>query len=285
MLVNIMAKLHQFIPAPIQPLYSKFREISDQIEREFKTFRAEINPHPILVLGNQKSGTSVIAALLGKLTNLSVTIDLIKEVYHPVHHQVIQGKLSFDQFVRINKLDFSRAIVKEPNLSLLYPNLIDYFPQSQLVFVVRDPRDNLRSILNRLQLPGNLSQLDSKQWESLSSTWQIILENQGLNLPGNNYIERMAYRWNYMSHLFNQYSEKTILIRYEDFLQDKSQAITDLAQKLGLPPVNDISDQVDVQYQSRGNRSVKWLDFFGEENLHKIEGVCGEQMKKFNYCN
>ncbi len=278
-----MPKLHQFVPPPIQPLYSKVRELRDYIERELQTLKAEVNPCPILVLGNQKSGTSVIAALLGKLTNLSVSIDLMKEVYSPLHHQVIQGKLSFDQFVRLNKLDFSRDIVKEPNLTLLYQNLLAYFPESQLVFVVRDPRDNIRSILNRLQLPGNLVQLDSKQWDSFSQTWQIILENQGLNLPGNNYIQKMAHRWTYMSHLFNQYSEKTILIRYEDFLQNKSQAIADLAQNLGLSPVNDISDQVDVQYQSRGDRAVKWLEFFGEENLHQIETICGEQMKKLNY--
>lgn len=280
-----MAKFHQFIPSPIQPLYFKVRELRDYIDREIKTQRAKINPRPILVLGNQKSGTSVIAALLGKLTNLSVTIDLYKEIYHPLHHKVIQGKLSFEEFVHLNKLDFSREIIKEPNLTLLYENLLEYFPQSQLVFVVRDPRDNLRSILNRLQLPGNLPQLDAKQWESMSPTWRLIVDNHWLNLPGENYIEMMAHRWNYMSDLFDKYSEKIILIRYEDFLQDKTQAITDLAKKLGLDSVNDISDQVDVQYQSRGNRSVKWLEFFGEKNLHKIDKICFKHMNQLNYFN
>ncbi|MEB3283555.1 MAG: sulfotransferase [Lyngbya sp.] len=280
-----MSKFQQFIPNQIKPLYSKVREIRDDIERELKTQRAEINPRPILILGNQKAGTSVIAALLGKLTNLSTTIDLYKEIYHPLHHQVVQGKLSFEEFVRLNKLDFSREIIKEPNLTLLYENLLEYFPQSQLVFVVRDPRDNLRSILNRLKLPGNLPQLDAKHWESMSPTWRLIVDSHWLNLPGDNYIEMMAYRWNYMSSLFEKYSERTILIRYEDFLQDKSQAITDLAQRLGLNSVNNISDEVDVQYQSRGNRSVKWQDFFGEKNLHKIDKICFEHLKKLNYLN
>ncbi|WP_413165278.1 sulfotransferase [Capilliphycus salinus ALCB114379] len=278
-----MAKFHQFIPPPIQPLYSKVRELRDYIEREIKTQRAKINPHPIIVLGNQKSGTSVIAALLGKLTNLSVTIDLYKEIDHPLHHQVIQGKLSFEEFVRLNKLDFSREIVKEPNLTLLYDNLLEYFPESQVVFVVRDPRDNLRSILNRLQLPGNLPQLNTKHWESMSPTWRLIIESQGLNLPGENYIERMAHRWNYMADLYDNHADRMILIRYEDFLKNKVGQIKTLAQELELKPSNDISDQVNIQFQSRGDRKVKWTDFFGTENLSKIESICNNNMKKLNY--
>ncbi|NEP45581.1 MAG: hypothetical protein F6K35_42755, partial [Okeania sp. SIO2H7] len=154
-----MSKLNQLIPKPLKSPYYKLREFKNSIVFELQTRTAKINPQPILVLGNQKSGTSAIAALLAEMTDLSVTIDLRKEIPNPTYDKIIKGELTFSEFVQLNKLDFSRDIVKEPNLTLLDRELAEYFPNSDFVFVIRDPRDNIRSILNRLQLPGNLTKL------------------------------------------------------------------------------------------------------------------------------
>ncbi|MGB3193590.1 MAG: sulfotransferase [Limnoraphis sp.] len=278
-----MSKIHSFVPNFIQPIYQKIRGFRYQVEEEFKKRVTSVHPHPILVLGNQKSGTSAIAALLAENTGLSVTIDITQEVEHPIYHHVILGKLSFDEYIQRHKLYFSNAIIKEPNLTLFYNQLIDYFPQSQFVFIIRDPRDNIRSILNRLQLPGNLTEIQLEQRQMLTQAWQLIIDNFGLNLPGSNYIEKMAYRWDYMANLYSNNSEKMILIRYEDFLQDKVSQIERLAQKLGLKPINDISDKVNIQFQGRGDRNVKWQDFFEKDNLSRIESICNENMKKFDY--
>lgn len=278
-----MSKLHSFIPKSMLPIYHKVRGFHDQIEAELKKLTTSVHPHPILVLGNQKSGTSAIAALLAENTGLSVTIDITQEVNHPIYHHVISGKLSFDEYIQRHKLYFSKAIIKEPNLTLFYNQLIDYFPNSQFVFIIRDPRDNIRSILNRLQLPGNLTEIKLEQRQMMSQAWQLIIDNFGFNLPGSNYIEKMAYRWDYMANLYSNNSEKMILIRYEDFLQDKVIQIERLAQKLGLKPINDISDKVNIQFQGRGDRNVKWQDFFGKDNLSRIESICNKNMKKFDY--
>jgi hypothetical protein len=40
---------------------------------------------------------------------------------------------------------------------------------------------------------------------------------------------------------------------------------------------------VDVQYQPRGDRGVSWLEFFGRENLRRIEGICGGRMAQLGY--
>ena len=278
-----MSKLNQFIPSSIQPFYQKIRSFRYQVEGELKKLTTPVHPHPILVLGNQKSGTSAIAALLAENTGLSVTIDITQEVDYPIYHHVLLGKLSFNTYIQRHKLYFSKAIIKEPNLTLFYQELINYFPQAKFVFIIRDPRDNIRSIFNRLNLPGNLDEIQPEQGKKISQAWQLIVNNVGLNLPGSNYIERMAYRWNYMADVYGNHSEKMILIRYEDFLKDKVSQIEKLAQQLGLKPVNDIADKVNIQFQVRGDKNVKWQDFFGKDNLSKIELICAENLRKFNY--
>ena len=278
-----MSKLNQLIPKPLKSPYYKLREFKNSIVFELQTRTAKINPQPILVLGNQKSGTSAIAALLAEMTDLSVTIDLRKEIPNPTYDKIIKGELTFSEFVQLNKLDFSRDIVKEPNLTLLDRELAEYFPNSDFVFVIRDPRDNIRSILNRLQLPGNLTKLESKQCKNMSQAWKLIVDNKWLGLDGENYIEMLAYRWNFTSDVFLKNQEKMKLIRYEDFLQDKMGEIASLAEALKLKPSKDISDKVDIQFQGRGNREVKWYQFFGKNNLSRIDEICGERMRLLNY--
>lgn len=270
------SKLTQFVPKRIRNLIGKTR-------LEFQTLTAQINPNPILILGNQKSGTSAIAALLAEMTGLSLSLDLRKEIDKPTYHLVKKGELPFSEFVKINKLDFSREIVKEPNLTLFYEELADYFPQSKFVFVIRDPRDNIRSILNRLKIPGNLSKLEQEYRGEMTPAWDLILDNSWFGLKGENYIEMMAERWNYTADAFLKNQDKIILTRYEEFLKDKSGEMARLAENLGLDRVNDISDKVDIQFQPRGNRNVKWQEFFGNDNLARIDRICSERMKSFDY--
>jgi hypothetical protein len=274
--------LKELMPKPLRSLMHDAKALPEKLHKELQIRTARVNQNPILVLGNQKSGTSAIAALLAEMTGLSVSIDLRKEIENPTYHKVKQGELSFAEFVKLHKLDFSRAIVKEPNLTLFYEELVDYFPQCQFVIVIRDPRDNIRSILNRLKIPGNLERLSTEYQEEMTPAWDLILDNSWLGLNGD-YIEMLAQRWNLMTDVFLNHSEQMILSRYEVFVQDKVGEIARLAKSLNLPQVNDIAAKVDIQFQPRGNKNVKWLDFFGAENLSKIESICQEKMKQLDY--
>lgn len=279
----IKEELKKAVPKPLKILKYKAWEIAEGFKTEWDTINARVNPSPIIVLGNQKSGTSAIAALLSEMTGLSVSIDLRKEVDRPTYQKVKRGELSFAEFVRVNKLDFSRDIVKEPNLTLFYKELVEYFPSSRFVFVIRDPRDNIRSILNRLKIPGNLSKLSSEYRGEMTAAWELIVDNGWLGLKGENYIEMLAERWNLMADVFLTNQQQMIVSRYELFVKDKVAAIEWLAQDLNLPEVNDIAGKVDIQFQPRGNNNVKWGDFFGSENLSKIEDICAEKMSQLDY--
>lgn len=237
---------------------------------------------PILVLGNQKTGTTAIAGLLAEHTGLTSTLDL-PGMYEPTQTQLHDGSLSFDQFVARNRGDFARDIVKEPCLTFLYPQLRSRFPDSSIVFIIRDPRDNIRSILNRLSIPGDLTSLSENEFESLTPEWKLIVDGSWMGLSGENYIDLLADRWRRAATVYLKHRASVRLVRFEDFLEDKVGTIAILAADLGLDSVCDISDRVDVQYQPRGNRDVSWSEFFGDENLQRIEETCHPVMKEFGY--
>lgn len=161
--------------------------------------------------------------------------------------------------------------------------IFDYFPRARFVFVLRDPRDNIRSILNRLKIPGNLPQLTDQYRESLPTAWELIVDMRWLGASGEHYIEWLAERWNLTTDVFLRYQDRMLLSTYEEFLQDKHGEIERLVQSLGLKPVKDIMSKIDVQFQPAGNRNVKWLDFFGSANLDRIEQICAERMRLLNY--
>jgi hypothetical protein len=237
----------------------------------------------LIVLGNQKSGTSAIAALLAAHTGLSATLDL-RGLFKDMELRLHAGDITFEEFVRRNKYDFARDIIKEPSLTLLYPKLRPLFPRAQFLMIVRDPRDNIRSILNRLNIDGNLRDVDPRVVSSLRpADWQLVIDGQWLGLHGT-YIEMLAERWNRCVDVYQEHSGEMALIRYEDFRGDKAGAIEGLASRFGLPQVRSISSAVDVQYNRRGkDRHMPWEQFFGPGNLRRIEEICAERMQELAY--
>jgi hypothetical protein len=271
------------VPKRLQPYTRPLYRLARQTKIGLQTLICRVNPRPVLILGNQKSGTTAIAALLGQLTRRSVTLDLAREVHDPTYDRLHRKELTFEDFIGRNKLDFSRQIVKEPFLTLFQAELRRRFPDSPMVFVVRDPRDNLRSILNRLELPGDLATLPERDLSRISRVWRLVLDNRWLGIAGENYIEQLAGRWRWTAESYLADQDKMILIRYEDFLLDKASAIGRLAAAVGLTAVADISEMVDVQFQPRGNREVSWGRFFGADNLARIERICFAAMHSLRY--
>jgi hypothetical protein len=243
---------------------------------------SRINPAPIIILGNQKSGTTAITALLAKHAGMSVTLD-IPGIWEPVETRIHIGDITLEEFVRRNKFDFSRDIIKEPCLTFLYPDLRSVFPRARFVMIVRDPRDNIRSILNRLNIRGDLEDIDEKTFSNIPPAWRLVVDGQYLRLQGSTYIERLAARWNRAMDIYLNHSSEMILVRYEDFLTDKPGTIQRVSRELGLREANDITNEIDVQYQRPGNRSISWKEFFGQENLTRIERFCGSRMNEFGY--
>lgn len=245
---------------------------------------ARVHPNPIFIVGNQKTGSTAIAALLAKACRMPVMLDLFCRVPYPAERQLLEKTLSFPQFVQANPWLFSKPLIKEPGLIFHLEGLLSRFPDSKIVFLLRDPRDNIRSILNRLRLPGNQSDLTEQQVQTLPSQfWKMAVEGSVFQTRGRNYIETLALRWRRSVEFYERYADGLLLLKYEDFMKDKSDTIYTLARQAGLQVTADIGLQVDVQYQPRGDHSVPWSEFFGRNNLAMIESICKEQMETYGY--
>ena len=251
--------------------------------RLFENLIAKVNTKPLFVLGNQKSGTTAIAALLARMAGLSVALDLRKEVHRPIIGNVKKGDVSFESFVKRNKLDLSRELIKSTDLTFLFEELRNHFPEAEFVFIIRDPRANIRSILDRLNISGNQNKLTDEQWAKVPPAWRQVLDGKWLNLSGENYIEILAARWNFCADLYLKQCEIFKICKYEVFLKNKIGEIQRIAESLGLEIKNDISEYLDVEYQPKGrNKDAYWQIFFGN-NFARINKICGERMRLFDY--
>ena len=268
--------------------WTRFRHVAgDKLIRSLSQF-SQVNANPIFLLGNQKSGTTVIASLLAKHGGLSSTIDF----HYPsavLLFKVLSGEWSMEEFVRRRAWHFSRDLIKEPGLTYLYEPLSKLFPKGQFVMVLRDPRDNIRSLLNRLRIPGNLDEIGALHLSSVNPIWQKILMGEGIKINdleyAKNYIDVLSLRWNDIAGTYLNYIDNFYLMRYEDFCIDKTRSISDLAMKLGLPQENDISEDVNTQYGFKGKQEISFIDFYGYSNLEIIHSRCGSYMNQLGYDN
>lgn len=240
---------------------------------------------PIFILGVQKSGTTAIAALLSEATELPATLDITRAISRPGSKILRRyGVEGFDDFIYRYRKEFSRRIVKEPGLTFDYQNLKVFFPKARFVMIMREPRDNIRSILNRLKVPGHLQWLDPEEWPELrkSPAWRINLDSSWLGHWPDSYVDSLAYRWRLAAETYFHDPNAFVLIRYEDFMSDRKASIERLALSLGLEVVADISGKVDNQYQKKG-RQVRDYDAYYAGNLKNIRKQCGGLAKKLGY--
>jgi Sulfotransferase family len=247
----------------------------------FRCRFARIHERPVIVLGNQKSGTSAFAHLLADFGGLSKTID-IPPLWGPELFQMMNEQLNFQRVVEQHKVYFSTELIKEPNMTFIAGQVLKMFPQARYLFVLRDPRDNIRSMLNRMEIPGHLIRLD----DSYLTTEMHKLVFDASTWGGDkseNYICALAHKWNASTDQFLPYRDRFILAKYEDFVADKYGVIKEIAKQLDIIPKFDISAKLNIQYQPRGNRNIDLIDFFGPDNLKHIERICGSRMTPFGY--
>ena len=274
---------HRNVPAALQPISRTLGRGMRAAEHSLRSALARVNPSPVFVLGNQKSGTSAIAALLARACGLSCALDMRREVRRPTYPAVVRGEISFARYVRNNRYEFSHELIKEPNLTLLYDGLAQTFPSAKRVFVVRDPRDNLRSLLSTLGIRGDLEALDPGHPALSLPGWSLVLDARPLGIPGDHYVDQLAHRWSHCARVYLEHEDAMALSRYETFEADKLAEIARIAGAIGLPVREDVSAMLERQFQPPGDRSQSWLEFFGAAHLERIEAICSKEMAALGY--
>ncbi|MCH2181435.1 MAG: sulfotransferase [Mariniblastus sp.] len=247
---------------------------------------ATVHRSPVFVLGNQKSGTTAIAALLAQATGQQATLDFFYRREPREVERYHQGSLTLKEICTRNKLEFSRKIIKDPDLTFFASDLVAEFPEAKFLFVLRDPYQNIRSILNRWSLPGTLDQLSPEIRRQLeaSRSWQIVFDGATPATAGPNPVATLANRWEMAVQAFRQIEARCCLVRYEDFCAQKERCIAELASQLGLPVRHDIQRQLDHPFQPRGADSGQSpAQFFSPANLEQITKRCWPTAADFHY--
>tara|TARA_B100000073_G_C23722455_1_gene568103 strand:- start:418 stop:1260 length:843 start_codon:yes stop_codon:yes gene_type:complete len=280
-----MGLINNILPNKLKPLSRDIGFTLRCLIYKFRSIKYNSNLSPIFILGNQKSGTSAIASLLGKMSTQKTSIDLLYcGFYFRIFKQWKQNKISTKQFIQINKLDFSNKIIKEPHLSVFYNELNKEYTQAKFVMIIRNPYDNIRSILDRLKIQGNKIDLNNNDKRKIFHSWNLLFDNNWINGNERNYIKCLAERWNIITNIYLENQDNLILIKYEDFLKDKTNTIIQLCKQLGLEQKIDISEYLNKQYQPKGkNKNIPLNEFFGKDNFQKITKICQNNMKKLGY--
>jgi Sulfotransferase family len=235
----------------------------------------------VLVLGNQKSGTTAIAALLAQRLGVRATLD-IPALWGDDLERRRAGAGSLRWLAVRHPHAFTAAVVKEPNLTFRYEQARAVFPHSRVVFVVREPRANIRSILSRLGLPGDADELTAAQRAVVPAVWRAVLDPELLGLAPGTYIETLARRWSAAADIYLRHAGDLTLVRYEDFVRDKAAVITTIANALGLAVRHDIAASIDRQFQPLGSRAP-YEQFFGERNLARIAAIARRPAAQLGY--
>ena len=233
-------------------------------------------------MGNQKSGTTAISSLLAYAAGLEATT-WIPGLDFPVLSSLYEGELSLQKAIhRYARIEFAQPVIKECNLTFLHGQVHAFYPQARKVFVVRDPRDNLRSILDRLGLSGRVAAVSLP--DSLRASWGHVLDNTWMGGPAGNAVCSLAWRWTRAVAVYRQSPGDFIRVRYEDFRADPENTIAQLCVALKLPQKRQIAHWKSHPFQPLGrNRDCQWLDFFGKEHLAQIEDICAEGMVDMGY--
>ncbi len=235
---------------------------------------------PVLILGNQKTGSTAIARLLAVWGNLRAVTDV--PLLQSPNTNLPNDPAAVERFIQGMRYYFRHDLVKENALTPATEALLDVLPRARPLYVVRHPVHNVRSILDRLGLPGEPQSF--RTLELSDGGWQPIVENHHFEGQADDHITSLAQRWSHTTAIYQRHRERLTLVRYEDFMDNKQNCIRRLANRLGVPHENDIRPLLDVPFQPRGkHRSKPPESFFSDEALAIINRECAGGMDALNY--
>lgn len=240
---------------------------------------------PLFVFGNQKSGTSAVAMLAGAASGLRVTNDFVG-AWEPTAGRLVRSEETLEHFVRKNSWAFSAPIVKEPSLTFVSVPLLDYFGVQKGIFVIREPFANIRSILGRLKISGDIETLDSYKCQRINRPWRAILTGADLNNTSSCPVTSLARRWNRAVEVYLDAPERFVLLRYERFCENKSAAIYNLLSEFDIPVLHSVLALENRQFQPSGAEAgVSLEQFFSQRNHEIIEEICRPVLDRLSMVN
>ncbi|MDZ7759338.1 MAG: sulfotransferase [Desulfovermiculus sp.] len=240
----------------------------------------------LVVLGHQKSGTTAIAALAAHAADVEYSND---PLYHAdwgkgeLADKLLSHEVNLRSEVKKRPKLFCGIVVKDPDFSFIPDQVVAVFNRALIIYVVRDPRQTIRSIADRLNLSAEDLGRAVLPKNVPNKHWRLILEGQMPQVGGHSITERLAYRWKAALNSCRQVQKVSIIIRYEDFLDNKVALINNLVNMCGLVVRTNIDQDVNKKYQPPGNLKIDPFERLGHENVRVIEAITGEHMFALGY--
>lgn len=237
-------------------------------------------------MGHQKSGTTAIANLLAKRTQMSYSND---PVYFSCKESNKAVKLLEDEseeFVSIMRAHrglFFREVVKDPDFSFAPCLISKMYPAAKIIFISRNPYDIVRSIYNRLDISGQIEakKIPMSAMKNPTCQWDYIINGEiGCSKQ---VTERLAARIEETTVQYLKHNDKMILVKYEEFMSNKGKFIDELADNLGFEKKSDITDYLNNQFQPKGQSGITSDEFFSRENARLISKACPITLSEFTY--
>jgi|GEM_PF-3730491 len=238
------------------------------------------------VFGNQKSGTSVIGAALAKAMDLDFQNDLPMERFSPTYKKTsVTDPNYLDTLINRSRFRFNEGVFKEPSLTFFWKEILQKFPNSKALFVVRNPFENIRSILDRVNLieDGKAVQTDNFQapypWNHIINLEDYpAIDLTSPRLSTISVITKLAQRWDKAARAANEASHLGHkVITYEAFLEEPQVIMWQ------LEATNDFQVVLNKAHQKPGaHRHLKAEDILAEYK-DLILDQCSSTASIFNY--
>ena len=212
---------------------------------------------PVFIIGAPRSGTSMLYAILRRSAELTHWPGEAHEVWEADFHPALRGWES-------NALDAAdadgpegqrikrsfllvtggrkRLIDKTPRNALRVPFIDSLFPDARYVFLIRDGRDNINSLINawrtpryrtyRLPEPHRIPGVDPEWWKfTLYPGWrgdvdgplQVVCARQWMS------------SYEAAASAFETIPSRVIEVRYEDFVEDPVSGAEKICSFLEIP--------------------------------------------------
>jgi hypothetical protein len=228
-----------------------------------------------LVVGCESSGTTPISHLLLRDGKSRFLLEGINNWVWDLYMSVYQSHTSVRDYPRLQAYDR----IKVPGFAAILPQFVEEFPNTAIVYCVRDPRDMVASAFRTWQVQTR-EQLSSVSW--VAETWLGISESDP--------VARLAIRWRtYLER--SQQVAGVHYVRYEDFCADRPGFIKSLAEQLHLEiDVEDVRHRCKHQASEKSARNYQpkgpgtWRNgHLTEKDAAIIERICGPQMRQWGY--
>ncbi|GAB5564463.1 MAG: hypothetical protein Wins2KO_15260 [Winogradskyella sp.] len=228
----------------------------------------------VLIVGCERSGTTVISKLLSTASNSSFLNDPKDSWYiYPLVNIVGVRGFTLSLISRLWRYD----IVKVPGFATILNELRRvHFRRYKVIYVVRDPRDNIAAIKERLKKDLN----------------GLYLNVHFLQKSGSSITENILLRWLSYLRKAREYEKKypndIIFVKYEDFLKDKIGTVKLIAEFCNLKfkeeLIEEIKDeQINKFWSSQIKGAKRYLTELNTEEIDYINKIAENEIREFNY--